>query len=126
MQIKINPITRTAADGVTSINGYQVEIVDAPVLTGSEKQVAWADSIRTASVEDFIRNIVLGKVRAGDTILANCCFVTPEWEVAMASLSDGLDKLSQVLGQVETAKAWIDAAGGSKSSATVFALTRGK
>lgn len=107
-----------------ALNGYRIKIVDAPTLQGSDKQVAWAQTIRAASIEDFVRTYILGGVKVGDTTLARTSFATPEWATAMVALRSGLDKLAAKLATFSTARDWIEAANGSKSLLTVAALAR--
>ena len=126
MQITINApivISSTGAEQPT-INGYAIDVANAPELTGTEKQVAWANAIRTAAIEDMART-GLTKIKDADGIaLAKAEWRTDAWQAALDSLNSRLAGHAERLAKITSAKAWIDAANGSKTSATIIALLR--
>ena len=77
MQIKIAAIESNARrNGQALINGIDVQVLDAN-LQGSDKQVAWAESIIADAVKD-LAEAVLRKANAG----------APAWHIIDAGLLD--------------------------------------
>lgn len=117
-------VTAPICKGQTeTINGYKVEISNAPALSGSEKQVAWADAIRAAAIEDLAIT-AMRRLKVDGTTLADASFRTDAWEAAMENLNSNLANFAEKLASVTDAKAWIEAAGGSKSILTIRALLK--
>lgn len=106
-----------------TINGYKIEIVDAPALVGTEKQVAWAEDIRKAAIEDLVMAGLRARKVDGRP-LADASIRTEAWETALAEANDALKQFAAKLATITDAKAWIEAAGRSKSMLTIRALLK--
>lgn len=110
MQITFKPIYAISAmTGQPSdlLNGIDIAISDAPVLTGSEKQIAYANDIREDAIRDACKSAI-GRVKLS--------------VAAIAALNEQVVPMAAKLAAHTTAKSWIEAAGGSKSMLTVRAL----
>lgn len=105
------------------VNGYKIEIVDAPALVGTEKQVAWAEDIRKGAIEDFVHAGLRAR-KADGRRLIDAAFRTEAWEAAIAEANEVLKEYAAKLATITDAKAWIEAAGGSKSILTIRALLK--
>jgi hypothetical protein len=100
---------------------------DLPALTGSDKQVAWATAIRDAAIADFVQARLIDRTSYsshGQTAwLKNETWVEiAQPHVEAINTSPVMAKLAAALEPITSAKAWIEAEGGSKSLLTIQAL----
>lgn len=82
-----------------------ISINNLPELTGSEKQVAWANSIRAKRIEGFKKYIKFDLLENLDAIMAT----VPEdkKELTLVKANELIANLDRILGHTE-AKWWID------------------
>lgn len=127
MIIKLSPIfgvTSTTAGAQCSdlIVGWNVDLIDAAPLTGSEKQVAWADSIRAQAIRDYVmRGFDMVKL-ADESRLKHSSFLSDDVQKAVEKINSLLATPSEKLEKFSAAQDWIDAAGGALHASTVFGL----
>jgi hypothetical protein len=107
------------------VNGYKVEIIDAPVLTGTDKQMAWAEAIRDAAIKDVAAAARRVRIKTGRR-LEDHDWRGPEFEEDLQMVNEMLASIAAALASVTEAKAWIEAAGGAKDQRTVRALMRAR
>lgn len=99
-----------------------IAISGMPALTGSPKQIAWAEAIRIAAITDTCK-AAMEKVQMADgNWLKNACWMTPEVLAAVDKLNQHVERVAAALAPHTSAKAWIEAHDGSKSQLTVRAL----
>ena len=105
MQITIHALESNARSGDTAIlNGLQVEITDAPALTGSEKQAAWAAEIREESIR-----LLADKALMALTKVNNGLYDAAELDAAIAKINTELmPRAAAGVSGITSAKIWID------------------
>jgi len=103
-------------------SGFDVEILDAPALTGSPKQVAWAETIRAASIKDFVVAGMERKQLPDGRWLKRETWLSPEVDAAVAQINAAVAPAAAKLAAYTAAKDWIEAADASKSYSTARAL----
>lgn len=128
MQITVTPRYNVSAvkgeNPEAGFNHAQIDIVDAPALTGSEKQVAWAERIREEAILDMLDTILR---RAGLAGQSRPSFLTDAHLATLAKLNEGAARLAADLATVTDARAWIDARGVSgKGNADTIRKVAGK
>lgn len=102
MEIKVTAIEKnTRRNGVAIVNGVNVEIIDAPALAGSEKQVAWAADIRAALIRDTMMD-QLTRMLGGTTVDAD------KLDNAISQINAHQAQLATPIANVTAAKKWID------------------
>lgn len=87
---------------------------DAPALTGSDKQIAWASDIRTKAITGALRRLVESPARARAT--ADAIAATPE------EFSAFKGQLQAILTGATSAKEWIDTRGDVRALAAKYAV----
>lgn len=100
---------------------------DLPALTGSDKQVAWANTIRDAAIADFVQTRIVDRVQF--EVAGRSCWLKHEtWtanaqpQVDIINAKPIMQQIADALAPITSAKDWIEAAGGSKSMLTIQAL----
>ena len=114
MQITVSTIHHDERREI--ISGFEGQIIDGTPLTGTPKQIAWAEKIRDAAVKDYLRAGPIAMTKVGDRWLKHFGRVTPEVTAALATINEGCAKMAEALSTKTSAAAWIDAAGGSTPS----------
>lgn len=111
MRIRFSPVYAisgmTGRPDPTLMLSIDVEIVDAPALTGTEKQISYAEAIRDAAIRDACTSAIKRAPLSGDGV---------------KNLNEQIGPIAAKLATITTAKSWIEAANGSKSLLTVRAL----
>lgn len=105
MQITIHAIENNSrTDNIAILNGLRVEIIDAPVLVGSEKQVSWATDIREQSIA------ILAKKALGTLIKGNrVTYDADELDAAIARINNEMmTVIAKRLEPITDARIWID------------------
>ncbi len=124
MNITVSP--KTAGQNNDMIVGFAIDLIDAPALTGSEKQIAWASEIRASAIQNAIEIGALRSVMIDGKPLANASFASPAVDAALAQVARGCTSMAAALATKTSAKAWIDATEGGKPSArTIQTIMRG-
>lgn len=124
MQITFSPayaISATTGQPSDLFVGIDIAITDAPALTGSEKQIAYANAIREAALKDA-GSLAIGKVKLPDGSWLKTSHGGPAVLDAIAKLNEQFAPVAEKLATYTVAKDWIEAASGSKSLLTVRAL----
>ncbi len=113
MKINFSPVyaisSMTGQPDPTLMLDINVEITDAPALTGTPKQIAYANSIRDGAIRDMCASAIR---RAG---------VKPG---SVEKLSEQVAPIAARLTDITSAKAWIETNGGRKSLITIQALLK--
>ena len=105
------------------ISGHAVEIIDAPALAGTDKQVAYAADIRASSIKDFVEVMVWRQMRTPEgRWLKDATFASAAILALVDQANAGLAQLADVMARATDAKQWIEIAGGSKSLLTAKAI----
>jgi len=104
----------TLKDNGSAYTGYRVELVDAPELAGSEKQVAWAKDLRAKALDEVAELVAraaqahgmsVGPIRLDDP--AEWIDETKAKAAALTEKLAGESALIKIFGQ-SSAKWWID------------------
>ena len=127
MQITLRVRLSTSSNSEVGpkIIGWAYDITDAP-LTGTERQVTWAEAIRAASIEDFVDAVALRQARLPDgRWLKNATHMTSDVQALVATINGMIAKrLTPSLATATSAKTWLEAAGGAKTMSTVKGIIR--
>lgn len=105
MQITIHALESNARSSDTAIlNGLRVEITDAPTLTGSEKQAAWAAEIREESIRLLAEKALLALTK-----VSNGLYAAAELDAAIEKINAELmPRAAAGIASITSAKIWID------------------
>lgn len=96
-------------DGHMIINGFDLSVTDAPALTGTEKQVAWAEKIRSKFLEAVVRIMTTHHGLTGPKADNRYGFPVDEVEGKVAIINADLARLAAKLHDRVAAKDWIEA-----------------
>lgn len=105
MQITIRAIENNSrTDNIAILNGLRVEIIDAPELIGSEKQVAWAADIREQSIALLAKKALAALIKGNGVT-----YDADELDAAIARINNEMmTQLADMLQDATLAKAWIE------------------
>lgn len=118
--MKIVVTTRLVPDVMTGkdsdvVAQFGVHVTDKPILTGTPKQVLYAETIRDASIESYVRMFGVQRAFGAFTMVKD----DDKTRDTIAKLNEVCAKMADKLSKVTDAKTWIEIANGQKNASTV-------
>lgn len=98
--------TRREGDNVISNPQIIATLADASELTGSEKQVAWAQDLRIGSIRYLAEKMIFAETKVG-----NGLYDVAQLDAAISKINGLFPKVADKLAAITSAKVWINGRG---------------